>query len=280
MGKPAEEDVLTIPNGPMTRSRTKRLNEAIGGLLKTAWKQEDSLDRGYDDMRKHRPVLFPISSWLRAIFRSTRTYGGCNSLLALFFSLALCRVEIGSCLMSLFFLPRSLCRLRRACSCQSAACHECYGHRISLFGLSRGDAAASNHLGHKRLFIGTSAWNKEDLDSTPGLKASFNLLKERIHGSLEKKRTLRWKYLPPIAPTTLAKNLIIALFGFLGGDTTVDALFVDLEPTVINEVCAGTYRQLFPPEQLISWNNFSEGYYTGEETISLSLLLTDSSDGY
>ena len=46
MGKPAEEDVLTIPNGPMTRSRTKRLNEAIGGWLKTAWKQEDSLDRG------------------------------------------------------------------------------------------------------------------------------------------------------------------------------------------------------------------------------------------
>ncbi|CAN6998257.1 unnamed protein product, partial [Brassica oleracea var. botrytis] len=59
-----------------------------------------------------------------------------------------------------------------------------------------------------------------------------------------------------------AKNLIIALFGFLGGDTTVDALFVDLEPTVINEVCAGTYHQLFPPEQLISWNNFAEGYYT------------------
>ncbi|KAF3542195.1 hypothetical protein DY000_02009008 [Brassica cretica] len=67
-------------------------------------------------------------------------------------------------------------------------------------------------------------------------------------------------------------NLIIALFGFLGGDTTVDALFVDLEPTVINEVCAGTYRQLFPPEQLISWNNFSEGYYTvGNDIVDLCL---------
>nr|VDD56281.1 unnamed protein product [Brassica oleracea] len=121
----------------------------------------------------------------------------------------------------------------------------------------------------------------EDFDSTPRLKASFNLLKERIRGSLEKeKRTLRWKYLPPIEPTTLAKNLIIDLFGFLGGDTMVDALFVDLEPTVIDEVCAGTYRQLFHPEQLISWNNFTEGNYTGEETISLSLLLTDPSDGY
>ncbi|KAF3569927.1 hypothetical protein F2Q69_00059226 [Brassica cretica] len=38
MGKPAEEDVLTIPNGPMALFKTKRLLEAIGGLLKTAWK--------------------------------------------------------------------------------------------------------------------------------------------------------------------------------------------------------------------------------------------------
>ena len=46
MGKPTDEDVLTIPNGPMTRSRTKKLNEAIGGLLKTASKQEEGLGRG------------------------------------------------------------------------------------------------------------------------------------------------------------------------------------------------------------------------------------------
>ncbi|KAL0679571.1 hypothetical protein Bca4012_007552 [Brassica carinata] len=42
----------------------------------------------YDDVRKHRLVLFPISLWLRAIFRSMRTYGGGNCLLAPFFSLA------------------------------------------------------------------------------------------------------------------------------------------------------------------------------------------------
>ena len=30
------------------------------------------------------------------------------------------------------------------------------------------------------------------------------------------------------------------------------AVFVDLEPTVIDEVRTGTYRQLFHPEQLIS----------------------------
>jgi Tubulin/FtsZ family, GTPase domain len=46
------------------------------------------------------------------------------------------------------------------------------------------------------------------------------------------------------------------------------ALFVDLEPTVIDEVRTGTYRQLFHPEQLISGkedaaNNFARGHYTG-----------------
>ncbi|KAG1368785.1 Tubulin alpha-3 chain [Cocos nucifera] len=46
------------------------------------------------------------------------------------------------------------------------------------------------------------------------------------------------------------------------------AIFVDLEPTVIDEVRTGTYRQLFHPEQLISGkedaaNNFARGHYTG-----------------
>jgi len=46
------------------------------------------------------------------------------------------------------------------------------------------------------------------------------------------------------------------------------AVFLDLEPTVIDEVRTGTYRQLFHPEQLISGkedaaNNFARGHYTG-----------------
>ncbi|CAI9768649.1 unnamed protein product [Fraxinus pennsylvanica] len=45
------------------------------------------------------------------------------------------------------------------------------------------------------------------------------------------------------------------------------AIFLDLEPTVIDEVRTGTYRQLFHPEQLISGkedaaNNFARGHYT------------------
>ncbi|KAK2841899.1 hypothetical protein Q5P01_012099 [Channa striata] len=55
------------------------------------------------------------------------------------------------------------------------------------------------------------------------------------------------------------------------------AVFVDLEPTVIDEVRTGTYRQLFHPEQLINGkedaaNNYARGHYTiGKEIIDLVL---------
>ena len=46
------------------------------------------------------------------------------------------------------------------------------------------------------------------------------------------------------------------------------AIFIDLEPSVIDEVRTGSYRQLFHLEQLISGkedaaNNFARGHYTG-----------------
>jgi len=55
------------------------------------------------------------------------------------------------------------------------------------------------------------------------------------------------------------------------------AIMVDLEPTVVDEVRTGTYRQLFHPEQLISGkedaaNNYARGHYTiGKEQIDLSM---------
>ena len=55
------------------------------------------------------------------------------------------------------------------------------------------------------------------------------------------------------------------------------AVFVDLEPTVIDEVRIGTYRALFHPEQLITGkedaaNNYARGHYTiGKEIIDLVL---------
>merc|ERR1711863_180852 len=55
------------------------------------------------------------------------------------------------------------------------------------------------------------------------------------------------------------------------------AVFLELEPTVIDEIRTGTYRQLFHPEQMVSGkedaaNNYARGHYTvGKEIIDLVL---------
>ena len=52
---------------------------------------------------------------------------------------------------------------------------------------------------------------------------------------------------------------------------------MDLEPTVVDEVRTGTYRQLFHPEQLISGkedaaNNYARGHYTiGKDQIDSTM---------
>ncbi|KAG5384309.1 hypothetical protein IGI04_035779, partial [Brassica rapa subsp. trilocularis] len=47
---PAEEDdVLTIPNGPITRARARKLKEAIGGLIRKSLEQEESMGSEEDD---------------------------------------------------------------------------------------------------------------------------------------------------------------------------------------------------------------------------------------
>lgn len=52
-------------------------------------------------------------------------------------------------------------------------------------------------------------------------------------------------------------------------------MFIDLEPTVIDEVRTGTYKHLFHPAQLItgredSANNYARGHYTvGREIIDV-----------
>jgi len=54
-------------------------------------------------------------------------------------------------------------------------------------------------------------------------------------------------------------------------------IFVDLEPTVVDEVRTGAYRSLFHPEQLITGkedaaNNYARGHYTvGKEIVDLCL---------
>lgn len=55
------------------------------------------------------------------------------------------------------------------------------------------------------------------------------------------------------------------------------AVFIDLEPTVVDEIRTGTYRQLFHPEQMVSGkedaaNNYARGHYTvGKEIVDLVL---------
>merc|ERR1711962_1552941 len=55
------------------------------------------------------------------------------------------------------------------------------------------------------------------------------------------------------------------------------AVFLDLEPSVIDEIRTGTYRQLFHPEHMVSGkedaaNNYARGHYTvGKEIVDLVL---------
>ena len=55
------------------------------------------------------------------------------------------------------------------------------------------------------------------------------------------------------------------------------AVFVDLEPTVIDEIRTGTYRNLFHPNNMITGkedaaNNYARGHYTiGKEQIDVTV---------
>jgi len=53
------------------------------------------------------------------------------------------------------------------------------------------------------------------------------------------------------------------------------AIFIDLEPSVVDEIRVGTYKQLFHPEQILNGkedaaNNYARGHYTcGKEIVDL-----------
>ncbi|KAK6320023.1 hypothetical protein J4Q44_G00091300 [Coregonus suidteri] len=62
-----------------------------------------------------------------------------------------------------------------------------------------------------------------------------------------------------------------------GGKHVPRAIFIDLEPTVVDEIRNGHYRQLYHPEQLISGkedaaNNYARGHYTIGTAIVESVL--------
>jgi len=73
------------------------------------------------------------------------------------------------------------------------------------------------------------------------------------------------------------------------GKCVTRSVFIDLEPTVIDEIRTGTYRRLFHPDQLLSGredaaNNYSRGHYTigkdlMEPTLERIRKLADQCEG-
>lgn len=88
----------------------------------------------------------------------------------------------------------------------------------------------------------------------------------RPDGTIEKQNTHKEKdaFNPFFSETQNGKNV-------------PRAIFVDLEPSVVDEIRTGTYRSLFHPEQLISGkedaaNNYARGHYTiGKEFVDITL---------
>lgn len=112
------------------------------------------------------------------------------------------------------------------------------------------------HVGQAGIQVGNSCWELFCLEH--GIKPDGQMLSDKIIGgdvdafNTFFSETATEKYIPR-------------------------CVFLDLEPTVIDEVRTGTYRQLFNPDQLISGkedaaNNFARGHYTfGKEIIDLCL---------
>ncbi|XP_056858062.1 uncharacterized protein LOC108834148, partial [Raphanus sativus] len=69
--EPAAEDVLTIPEGPITRSKSRQLKQAIGGLLMIAWKQEEGSMAG--DTEEDEGVSLEHKALLEALTRRMHT---------------------------------------------------------------------------------------------------------------------------------------------------------------------------------------------------------------
>ena len=89
---------------------------------------------------------------------------------------------------------------------------------------------------------------------------------------------MRSGQMPPEADSGVEDDSFNTFFSETGAGKHVPrCIFLDLEPTVIDEVRTGAYRQLFHPEQLISGkedaaNNFARGHYTiGKEIVDLAL---------
>ena len=119
----------------------------------------------------------------------------------------------------------------------------------------------SIHIGQAGVQIGNSCWELYCLEH--GIQPD---------GSIEEKTKSG-------QPTTFFAEMP-------SGRQVPRALFIDLEPTVIDEIRTGAYKELFHPEQLVTGkedaaNNFARGHYTVgralvDEALDKIRRLTDS----
>lgn len=122
----------------------------------------------------------------------------------------------------------------------------------------------SVHIGQAGVQIGNSCWELYCLEH--GIQPDGQVQPPSSAGTIE----------PPSSTQNRCGG--VEPFNTFFGETSSGkfvprAIFVDLEPTVIDEVRTGAYRQLFHPEQLITGkedaaNNYARGHYTvGKELI-------------
>ncbi|KAH6947454.1 hypothetical protein HPB50_019047 [Hyalomma asiaticum] len=114
----------------------------------------------------------------------------------------------------------------------------------------------SVHIGQAGVQIGNACWELYCLEH--GLQQDGQVANDKVSGGVD--------------------DALSTFFAEVGSGRQVPrAVFVDLEPTVVDEVRSGAYRQLYHPEQLISGkedaaNNYARGHYTiGKEIIDVVL---------
>ncbi|KAG8138510.1 putative Tubulin alpha chain protein [Naja naja] len=121
----------------------------------------------------------------------------------------------------------------------------------------------SIHIGQAGVQMGNACWELYCLEH--GIQADGTILGNQAP--------------PKVVPETEQVDSSFETFfcETASGKHVPRAVFVDLEPTVIDEIRTGTYHSLFHPEQLISGkedaaNNYARGHYTiGKEIIDTVL---------
>jgi len=114
----------------------------------------------------------------------------------------------------------------------------------------------SIHVGQAGIQLGNSCWELYCLEH--GIQADGSMANDQRSGAGDD-----------------AFNTFFSQTG--SGKHVPRCVFLDLEPSVIDEVRSGTYSQLFHPQQLISGkedaaNNYARGHYTiGKEIVDLCL---------